>query len=58
MTVFPHLSWFINEDGWPYLYRRDRQNRDFPGDFRQAYDTCAEACEAAGVDLEDFIRQR
>ena len=46
--LYPHLAWYII-DGCPTLYRRDMMGW-------RGYDTCAEACEAAGIDLEDFIR--
>ena len=53
-----HLAWFLNEDGYPYLYRRDSQARNYPNDSHRAYETAAEACEAAGIPLEEFIRSR
>lgn len=57
-NVFPHLSWFISQTGIPYLYRRDTQRSDKPYDNHIPYATAAEACEAAGIELENFIRTR
>lgn len=56
MPLYPDLSWFINEDGWPYLYRRDVQRRDFPNDFHTPYDTAEEACKVAEITVEDLCR--
>jgi hypothetical protein len=56
MRLYPHLAWFIrhNDHGepWPYLWNR----KDANVRFQVSYETCAEACEALGIDLENFIR--
>lgn len=60
-TLWPHLAWFLNEDMYPYLYRRDSQRHDYPGDFHTPYETFMAAAEAAGMDadeIENFLRSR
>lgn len=59
--IWPHLAWFLNEEKYPYLYRRDAQRREFPNDFHTPYETFAEAAKAAGMDsveIENFLRSR
>lgn len=59
--LWPHLAWFLNEEGYPYLYRRDAQRRMYPNDDHTAHNTFMEAAKAAGMDeteIENFLRSR